>query len=423
MIKASDGSIAAAYDGAWQGGDGQTVRFARRAPPCRHRHGGRARQYDAFGRTVRETGPYAADNPFRFSTKYTDTETDLVYYGLRYYSPSMGRFINRDPIEEQGGLNLYGFVGNNAVNRVDILGLSASGGPVILMEPFEVNEINGPTVFLKPFIVDVVGRTPEQEDANYYFIGRSGGADFYYPDEVNLTSAFIHSKRSKDPTVVSTGNSSSTTGEKATDPPSTATTSNPAPDSEVAGGAVGVGGVLEQAGIVRDNYNALVGQLRATGAHDPARDAIRAQMHAPGNSTAMSRSMGSLYRWEQAQAGVTPGNANPASTSAAMNSAGAIAKYGGRTVIVVGVASSAVTVATSPTPYRSGAQQSSAIIVGVGGAKAGAAGGAAIGTLIFPGIGTGIGAVVGAVVGGIGGGMAGHEMGGAAYDGIHGPGL
>jgi RHS repeat-associated protein len=49
-------------------------------------------------------------------------ETGLVYYGHRYYSPSLGRFVNRDPIEEQGGLNLYGFCGNNSVNRWDFLG-------------------------------------------------------------------------------------------------------------------------------------------------------------------------------------------------------------------------------------------------------------------------------------------------------------
>jgi len=50
-------------------------------------------------------------------------ETGLVYYGKRFYSPSLGRFINRDPIEESGGLNLYGFCGNNSVNRWDVLGM------------------------------------------------------------------------------------------------------------------------------------------------------------------------------------------------------------------------------------------------------------------------------------------------------------
>jgi hypothetical protein len=40
----------------------------------------------------------------------------------------MGRFINRDPIEEAGGLNLYGFTGNDGVNRRDWLGLSGGMG-------------------------------------------------------------------------------------------------------------------------------------------------------------------------------------------------------------------------------------------------------------------------------------------------------
>ena len=58
-----------------------------------------------------------------FSTKYTDNETDLLYYGYRYYSPALGRWLSRDPIEEQGGLNLYGFVNNDPVNKWDVLGL------------------------------------------------------------------------------------------------------------------------------------------------------------------------------------------------------------------------------------------------------------------------------------------------------------
>jgi RHS repeat-associated protein len=62
---------------------------------------------------------------YRFSTKYLDTETNLYYYGYRYYDSDLGRWLNRDPIEEEGGLNLYGFVENNPVNFVDALGLLA----------------------------------------------------------------------------------------------------------------------------------------------------------------------------------------------------------------------------------------------------------------------------------------------------------
>jgi len=59
-----------------------------------------------FGELIRATGPMAKGNPFRFSSKYQDDETDLLYYGLRYYSPSTGRWLNHDPIEEEGGINL-----------------------------------------------------------------------------------------------------------------------------------------------------------------------------------------------------------------------------------------------------------------------------------------------------------------------------
>lgn len=62
--------------------------------------------------------------PFGFSTKYTDAESGLLYYGFRYYDPVTGRWPSRDPIEEEGGVNLYGFVGNDGVNRLDYLGYS-----------------------------------------------------------------------------------------------------------------------------------------------------------------------------------------------------------------------------------------------------------------------------------------------------------
>ena len=76
-----------------------------------------------FGELIRETGSKAGEFNFRFSTKYQDAETDLLYYGFRYYDPVTGRWPSRDPIGEAGGLNLYGFVGNDPVNDADYLGL------------------------------------------------------------------------------------------------------------------------------------------------------------------------------------------------------------------------------------------------------------------------------------------------------------
>ncbi len=47
----------------------------------------------------------------------------MTYYGYRYYDPVTGRWPSRDPIEERGGVNLYGFVGNSAISSWDFLGL------------------------------------------------------------------------------------------------------------------------------------------------------------------------------------------------------------------------------------------------------------------------------------------------------------
>ena len=76
-----------------------------------------------FGELLRASGPLAKANPFRFSTKYQDDETDLLYYGYRYLNASTGRWLSRDSIEEDGGPNLYGLAGNDSVDLVDPLGL------------------------------------------------------------------------------------------------------------------------------------------------------------------------------------------------------------------------------------------------------------------------------------------------------------
>ena len=89
-------------------------------------------QYDPYGKTRVATGNgYESINPFRYQTKFTDNDSGLIYYGYRYYSHGLGRFLNQDPIGEKGGLNLYAFVGNDPVNQREFLGLSVirEGGP------------------------------------------------------------------------------------------------------------------------------------------------------------------------------------------------------------------------------------------------------------------------------------------------------
>ena len=87
-------------------------------------------EYGPFGEMLVESysaGLGTAVASFRFSTKYFDAELKTLYYGYRYNDPSNGRWLNRDPIEEEGGLNLYGFVGNDAVNRWDLWGKVPNG--------------------------------------------------------------------------------------------------------------------------------------------------------------------------------------------------------------------------------------------------------------------------------------------------------
>jgi RHS repeat-associated protein len=79
-------------------------------------------EYDPFGNTVVNAGSVGLFN-YRFSTKPLDSETGLFYYGYRFYDPVTGRWPSRDPIQERGGVNLYGFVGSSPLSRFDLLGL------------------------------------------------------------------------------------------------------------------------------------------------------------------------------------------------------------------------------------------------------------------------------------------------------------
>ncbi|MFZ2633127.1 MAG: RHS repeat-associated core domain-containing protein [Desulfosalsimonadaceae bacterium] len=64
-------------------------------------------EYDPYGKPIKADGAYAGENPFRFSTKYHDDETGLVYYGYRYYSAGLGRWTSKDPINELGHSRFY----------------------------------------------------------------------------------------------------------------------------------------------------------------------------------------------------------------------------------------------------------------------------------------------------------------------------
>jgi RHS repeat-associated protein len=107
-------------------------------------------EYGPFGEVIRQTGPMAKVNPIRFSTKYQDDESDLLYYGYRYYKASTGTWLSRDPYASDPAfsiqhdetasiddvrtsdemIGLYSFCDNNSSSQWDYLGLLTVGGGV-----------------------------------------------------------------------------------------------------------------------------------------------------------------------------------------------------------------------------------------------------------------------------------------------------
>ena len=79
--------------------------------------------YDPYGNVIEQHGTMPNQFNFGFSTKYFDRETGMLSYQRRFYCPDHGRWLNRDPIEEADGENLYCFVYNNSVLFADAFGL------------------------------------------------------------------------------------------------------------------------------------------------------------------------------------------------------------------------------------------------------------------------------------------------------------
>jgi len=80
-------------------------------------------RYDPFGNLQGLAGPLAEANRIRFSSKEFHPPSGLSYFGFRFYDPNLQRWINQDPLEENGGFNLTRFVQNSPLGLVDPYGL------------------------------------------------------------------------------------------------------------------------------------------------------------------------------------------------------------------------------------------------------------------------------------------------------------
>ncbi|MEI6782312.1 MAG: RHS repeat-associated core domain-containing protein, partial [Verrucomicrobiota bacterium] len=93
------------------------IRFTADRPPTRIREF----EYQPFGVAF---GIGNEHKSFGFSSKEQFNDLQLVDFGRRFYLPSIGRWLARDPVEEADGINLYAFVRNDPINEVDPYGLA-----------------------------------------------------------------------------------------------------------------------------------------------------------------------------------------------------------------------------------------------------------------------------------------------------------
>ncbi len=150
-----------------------------------------AYSYDVFGMEQTMTGPLQKTFPYRYSTK--PFEHNLSYFGYRFYSGKIGRWLSRDIIEENGGINVFSFCRNRALNMIDVLGLSSG---VVVAHNWDI-EISGCGKVKMKVTLDMVGDTPRDSGGiihqNVHIrsrVFRCGTGEKVEEDDVSYHEAF-----------------------------------------------------------------------------------------------------------------------------------------------------------------------------------------------------------------------------------------
>jgi RHS repeat-associated protein len=76
--------------------------------------------YDPYGRILARSGPVCDGNQMQFSGKECDSASGLSYCGMRFYSPTLQRWLNRDPMKFVDGPNAFKFVHNRPVDIYEL---------------------------------------------------------------------------------------------------------------------------------------------------------------------------------------------------------------------------------------------------------------------------------------------------------------
>ena len=136
-------------------------------------------EYDPYGRRTKVSGTMDAD--FGFTGYFFHAPSGLCLAPYRTYDADTGRWLSRDPIGEQGGLNLYGFAGNTPINEIDPLGLygEGEGNPVSINIPNVINVAFNSHMFGPPgsFYLEGPGFNSNYQPIDFSALGRGMGAD------------------------------------------------------------------------------------------------------------------------------------------------------------------------------------------------------------------------------------------------------
>ena len=139
-------------------------------------------EYTPFGAGAVQQGESSTVNPWQFSSEFAEDDTATVYYNYRHYEPVMGRWMERDPIEEDGGLCLYGY---NGLDRFGLVSFTIGGDGDEKGTQYR-GVISGPGyAFDWGLSWSLIGEYDKRDDCSYFL-----SATFSLGAEAGLTAGF-----------------------------------------------------------------------------------------------------------------------------------------------------------------------------------------------------------------------------------------